>query len=56
MKEGRQASAEFKLKAYKSNYADLVNAFKANNELYYWHYMNYGKAEGRIAFSYSAVI
>ena len=45
MKEGRQASAEFKLKAYKSNYADLVNAFKANNELYYWHYMNYGKAE-----------
>ena len=54
MKEGRQASAEFKLKAYKSNYADLVNAFKANNELYYWHYMNYGKAEGRIAFSYSA--
>ena len=49
MKEGRQASVEFALNVYKSNYEDLTKAFGTNNVLYYWHYMNYGRAEGRNA-------
>ena len=47
--KGRQGSAEFNLAAYKANNADLVAAFGDNNQKYYEHYLNSGKAEGRKA-------
>jgi len=44
-----QASEEFNLLAYKSNYPDLGVAFGSDNVKYYEHYINNGKAEGRNA-------
>ena len=49
MKEGRQASSEFNLDAYKANNPDLVAAFGNDNVKYYEHYISSGKAEGRKA-------
>lgn len=49
MKDGRQASADFDLNAYKTNNPDLVEAFGDDNVKYYEHYISNGKAEGRKA-------
>ena len=49
MKEGRQASSQFNLEAYKANNPDLVAQFGDDNAKYYEHYISSGKAEGRIA-------
>lgn len=49
MKEGRQASAEFNVHAYRAGYRDLRAAYGSNLSAYYMHYINYGRAEGRIA-------
>ena len=49
MKEGRQASSEFNLAAYKANNPDLVSIFGDDNAKYYEHYISSGKAEGRKA-------
>ncbi len=47
MKEGRQASEEFCVKAYRSNYEDLRNAYGDDLARYYWHYIKAGKKEKR---------
>ena len=49
MKEGRRASDEFDLNAYKANNPDLASALGNDNVKYYEHYISGGKAEGRIA-------
>ena len=49
MSESRQASAEFNVLIYRSNYPDLQNAFKNNMKDYYLHYIKHGKSEHRIA-------
>ena len=49
MKEGRQASANFNVTAYKNRYGDLRNAYGNNLPLYYMHYIKYGKKENRNA-------
>ena len=49
MAEGRQANAEFNVKIYRENYSDLDEAFGDNLFLYYMHYIQGGKTEGRIA-------
>ncbi len=49
MNEGRQASENFELHAYKNRYADLRNAYGNNNRAYYLHYIYAGKNEGRTA-------
>ena len=47
MSEGRRASEEFDLNAYKVYNPDVVNAFGDDNKSYYIHYIENGKAEGR---------
>jgi hypothetical protein len=47
--EGRSASSEFNLLAYRSLYNDLILAFGDDLDAYAEHYRNYGRAEGRIA-------
>lgn len=49
MKQGRQASAEFNVHTYIQNYPDLQAVFGDDLSAYYYHYLNTGKAEGRIA-------
>ena len=49
MREGRQASANFNLSAYKNNYSDLRQAFGDDNVAYYNHYIATGMKEGRKA-------
>lgn len=49
MSAGQQASAEFNVEIYRKKYLDLRNAFGSDLKQYYLHYMNFGKAEGRIA-------
>lgn len=49
MKEGRQASSQFNLEAYKTNNPDLVAQFGDDNIQYYEHYIASGKAEDRKA-------
>lgn len=49
MNEGRQASADFVLSYYRSNYDDLRSAFGSDNKAYYIHYIECGQREGRIA-------
>lgn len=49
MAEGRQGCEEFDPFIYRSNYNDLNAAYGDNIKLYYEHYMNCGKAEGRVA-------
>ena len=55
MQEGRRGNAEFDVRVYMQNNADLINAFgKEDLTSYYLHYINYGKKEGRIAVSSNA--
>lgn len=50
MKEGRNGSADFQLKAYMLNNLDLLPIYGAKDlSAYYIHYMTCGKAEGRNA-------
>ncbi|MCH5249148.1 MAG: VanW family protein [Lachnospiraceae bacterium] len=52
MQEGRRGNAEFDVKAYMGNYPDLMQAFGPNDlKSYYFHYISYGKKEGRNAAS-----
>jgi len=46
---GHQASEEFSLLAYRSNYPDLGVAFGSDNTKFYMHYISNGKEEGRNA-------
>lgn len=50
MTEGRQAKGTFNVLAYKANYPDLAEAFGVNRDnlkLYFMHYIDHGKEEGR---------
>jgi len=47
MNELRQGNAEFNARVYKERYADLREAFGDSNQMYYWHWIVFGKAEGR---------
>lgn len=47
MKEGREASADFNVKAYKERYPDLKDKFKNEWPLYYKHFCLKGYSEGR---------
>lgn len=49
MKTGALGSAEFNVHIYRANNPDLVAIFGDDLEAYYYHYINGGKAEGRIA-------
>jgi len=49
MSETRRASESFDIWKYVSNYEDLRNAFGWDMPKYYWHYILFGKAEGRVA-------
>jgi len=49
MIEGRQASSNFNVKAYRDNYADLRKAFGDNLPKYYRHYIEFGYTEKRKA-------
>lgn len=49
MAEGRLASRNFNVAAYKNRYADLRQQFGNNLQLYYEHYVEYGFIEGRNA-------
>ncbi|MBQ9928717.1 MAG: VanW family protein [Lachnospiraceae bacterium] len=50
MKEGRNGSADFQLKAYMLNNLDLLPVYGAKDlSAYYIHYMTCGKSEGRVA-------
>lgn len=46
MSEGRKASANFDINAYRK-YADLQQAFGDDLKAYYLHYIQYGMSEGR---------
>ena len=48
MNELRQGCETFNAKAYKERYQDLRNAFGDDNQQYYWHWIVFGKNEGRI--------
>ena len=47
MNELRQGDEEFNPKAYKERYEDLREAFGDSNQMYYWHWIVFGKSEGR---------
>jgi len=47
MNELRQGNADFNARAYKERYADLREAYGDSNQMYYWHWIVFGKAEGR---------
>ena len=49
MAEGRQGNPEFNVFTYMDNYPDLRAAFGDDLKLYYIHYIQTGKAEGRNA-------
>jgi hypothetical protein len=49
MVEGRQASNEFNVHIYQSNYKDLRDAFGDELPKYYMHYIKFGYSEGRDA-------
>ncbi len=52
IQEGRNASRNFNLNAYKEFNPDLVEIYgddPENESAYYTHYLTYGKDEGRIA-------
>lgn len=52
MKEGRVGSAEFNVRDYMANNVDLIPVLGTKNlSAYYYHYIQSGKAEGRIAVS-----
>jgi len=47
MQEGRQAHADFNVRAYRHHYADLNAAFGDDLPSYYVHFARFGQAEGR---------
>ena len=47
MKEGRQASANFNVAAYRARYADLRAAFGGNLVSYFQHFILHGLSEKR---------
>jgi len=47
MNELRQGNETFNARAYKERYADLREAYGDSNQMYYWHWIVFGKAEGR---------
>lgn len=50
MKEGREGKADFDVRAYMKNNLDLLALYGINDlSVYYYHYMQSGKAEGRKA-------
>lgn len=49
MKEGRIASEEFDVFAYRDTYTDVADAFRDDLPSYYMHYIRCGKEEGRTA-------
>ncbi|MCH5256508.1 MAG: VanW family protein [Lachnospiraceae bacterium] len=52
MQEGRRGNADFDVKIYMGNYQDLIQTFGLNDlKSYYFHYIYYGKKEGRNAVS-----
>lgn len=48
MNEGRTASKEFYPVTYKNRYSDLRNIYGDNMKMYYYHYLIFGRDEGRI--------
>ena len=55
MSRGHQAKETFDVQSYKNANADLRSAYGSNLKSYYMHYINYGKAEGRVATGCSMV-
>ena len=49
MHEKRQACEDFNVVVYRSNYADLRNAYGTDYPAYYLHYIRYGRRENRNA-------
>ena len=49
MTEGRQANNGFSVQKYRNNYGDLQAAFGNDLKSYYFHYINLGEKEGRVA-------
>lgn len=49
MKEGRVASETFSAYIYRGKYIDLYQSYENDLQQYYWHYLKYGKEEGRTA-------
>ena len=47
MNELRRGNDTFDARAYKERYEDLRNAYGDSNQMYYWHWIVFGKAEGR---------
>ena len=47
MNELRRGNEMFDARAYKERYEDLRNAYGDSNQMYYWHWIVFGKAEGR---------
>lgn len=47
MSQGMRASENFDVKYYQYKYSDLRRAYGNNYKLYYMHYLQYGKKEGR---------
>ena len=49
MNEKRTAKSSFEIYSYVNAYKDLRNVYGINFSKYYYHYMNFGAAEGRVA-------
>ena len=47
MSEGRRGSASFDVQSYRCRYSDLRRSFGTNLSLYYLHFIDFGKKEGR---------
>lgn len=47
MKEARAGSEEFQPSIYMANYPEVVTEYGTNYPMYYYHYICYGKQEGR---------
>lgn len=57
MKEGRAGNAEFDVHAYMENNLDLLPILGVKDlQVYYYHYMQHGKAEGRVASAKNTVL
>ncbi len=49
MKEARAGSEDFQPSIYMANYPEIVKEYGTNYQMYYYHYICYGKQEGREA-------
>ena len=47
MSEGRRGRASFDVQSYRCRYSDLRRSFGTNLSLYYLHFIDFGKKEGR---------